>query len=369
MGRIVKPARPSGEVGGQAILDDSRVRSNEETESLMKEHSRYIETTWMLSASKPLNIPRLRASIRYFSDAESQDLALTARKRNLFARHSWENPFYVRRIESLGDNTVIELFLRGQPDETIPFAEGMADLLEKLAVLSTTLVTNRRVLHHQLAISPHRRPYFDLTIGPRFYYLRSKSKSDPGIRPIVIDEKFLNRFQRCGFQQIAELCASEKEMAFRTRAALTWLFESRMESSLSAAVVKTAIALESLLIFDESEPIGKSLSERIALIVSRDPNMRRQLSSAVKKFYGSRSGIVHGGHRKTKSVMPSLVEGIDRITLLTCLTIAANPIMSDSVKVLSDYCEDQRWGAPDPKIRSPFPATYLSQAVKLCLKN
>jgi hypothetical protein len=323
----------------------------------------------MLSASEPLNIPHLRASIRYFSDNESQVLAATAKKRNIFARHSWENNFYVQRIESLADNTVIELFRRGQPDETIPFAQIMTDFLEKLAVLSTTLVTARGVLHRQLAISPHRRPYFDLTIGPRFYYLRSKSKLDPAIRPIVIDEKFVNRFQRCGFQQIAELCGSEREMGFRMRAALTWLFESRMESSLSAAVVKTAIALESLLVFDESEQIGKSLSERIAFVVSTDPKMRRQLNIAVKKFYNSRSGIVHGGRRKTGIFSSHLIEGMDRIMLLTCLAIAANPTMNNSVKDLSDYCEDQRWGAPDPQTRTPFPAAYLSQAVKLCLEN
>jgi len=198
----------------------------------------------MLSAREPLVIPRLRASIRYFPEKESQDLALTARKRNVFARHSRENSFYVQRIESLAHNTVIELFLPGQPDDTIPFAQIITDSLEKLAVLSTTLVTGRAALHRQLAISPYRRPYFDLTIGPRFYYLRSKSKPDPAIRPITIDAKFLSRFQRCGFPQIAELCGSEREMAFRMRGALTWLFESRMEASLSAVAINTASAAE-----------------------------------------------------------------------------------------------------------------------------
>jgi len=150
---------------------------------------------------------------------------------------------------------------------------------------------------------------------------------------------------------------------------LTWLFESRMESSLSAAVVKTGIALESLLVFDESEQIGKSLSERIAFVASTDPKMRRQLNIAVRKFYNSRSGIDHGGRRKIRTSSSSLIQGVDRIMLLTCLAIAANPTMNNSVKGLSDYCDDQRWGAPDPQIRTPFPAAYLRQAVKLCLES
>jgi hypothetical protein len=138
---------------------------------------------------------------------------------------------------------------------------------------------------------------------------------------------------------------------------------------MSAAVVKTAIAMESLLVFDQSEPVAKSLSERAAFIVSPDPDIRRKVASLFKKFYDARSGVVHGGRRKATSLTPNLIEGMDRVALLVCLTIGANCALWDSTQTLLDWCEGQRWGTPDSKIKVPFPNAFLNQAIDLCARE
>src|SRR5688572_12036648 len=105
---------------------------------------------------------------------------------------------------------------------------------------------------------------------------------------------------------------------------LDWLFESRLEPQLEASVVRTAIALESLLIFDKSESLARSLSERAAFILSPHPDRRREISRIVKRFYDARSRVVHGSHKKAKHLTPSLVESVDRLSMLLCLVIGTN---------------------------------------------
>ncbi len=321
----------------------------------------------MLSCQDTVQLQEPPAKIRFFSRAEAQELGQTVRKRNVFARHSWENNFYLGRIQSLADTSIIEVFLPGQPDDIIPQAQVIADVLEKLVLLSTTFVTKRDKLQQQLAISRHRRSVFDITIGPGYQYLRSKSKREFEVNPVVLDEKLSKRFERCGFRQLGSACASSEGLPSRIRSAIDWLFESRLEPALPAAIVKTAIALESMLIFDQSEPLARSLSERIAFIVSQDPSTRQQISALFKKFYDARSGVVHGSRKGPKGPSPGLLEGIDRITLLVCLTIGSNRNLWHSTQTLLDWCEGQKWGTPDTTVNIPFPSSLLSQAMDMCV--
>ena len=92
--------------------------------------SRYIRTTWMFNAKTPLLLPAISVSIRTISANESQKLMQDIRKRNVFMRHSWENDFYCRRIESLANKSVIEVHRQGNPDQIIPAAEKMVVCLD-----------------------------------------------------------------------------------------------------------------------------------------------------------------------------------------------------------------------------------------------
>src|SRR5215470_9042162 len=91
--------------------------------------SRFIRTTWMLSAATELSLPHFGACIRLMPRQEAAELAERMRRRHVFARHPWENNFYVQRAHELGD------------------------AIERLAVLSTVFATSRSQLHRQLGMS------------------------------------------------------------------------------------------------------------------------------------------------------------------------------------------------------------------------
>lgn len=328
-------------------------------------HSRYVRTTWMLNAQCNLEVPALKARVRFLSAQEAERLAETARRRNVFARHSWENNFYIQRIGELSNKTVIEVLRPGDPDDMLSEAKSVAGLLERLAVLSSTFAFPRSNLHRLLAITPDRSSTVDVTFGREFYYLRSKTKRAPDSKGIFIDERFTRRFERCGFPQMMAVCTAGGDIARRLEIASRWLFESRQEPSMSAAVVKTAIALEALLIASDSEPLTRSLSERAAFLLSQDSETRRVINRNIRKFYTARSAVVHGGRRRTRDLSIQMLEGIDRIMLLLCLITAANVSSWSSMDKLTAWCEDQRWGASAGTITRPFSGRYLTNALQL----
>ena len=326
--------------------------------------SRYIRSCWMLCARSELQLPD-KTSIRLFPENEADQLAEVTRKRNVFARHSWENSFYLQRIKALSNRTVIEVLRPGEPDDMINEAEQFAIALEKLAVLSTTFSMSRPELHRRLALSEHRRSVFDITIGREFNYLRSKSKPERLVQGITIDERFCRRFERCGFPTLLSFCVTNNDIARRVRRAVDWLFESRLEPGLTAAVVKTSIALESLLIFSESESLSSSLSERTAFILSPNAETRRKVSRLVKNFYDIRSGVVHGNRKKAAMLTARLLDIVDRLVLMVCLIIASNSDKWSSQESLREWSESQRWGSPSTNVLISFPVMHLRNALTM----
>ena len=322
----------------------------------------------MLSAETVLKFAD-SSNIRWFSAAEAEKLAEQVRKRNVFARHSWENNFYIQRVRGLADHTVIEVFRPGDPKGMSNEAERVASTLEKLTILSSTTILGKVHLQRKLGISSQPRTETDFVSSQDFHFLSSRARPSPPVAGIRIDEAFRRRFSRCGFDILADYVQLNTEISKRVLLSLNWLFDSRIEPRIPASVVKTSIALESLLIFSESESLAQSLAERAAFILSPNPNRRQQISRILKRFYDARSGIVHGSQRKAAKLTVSLLETVDRLAVLLCLIVAANSKLWITTEVLREWCEMQRWGAPSSEIKIPFPDTYLRNALALGQKE
>lgn len=330
--------------------------------------SRYLRTTHLFRAKNALSLPD-GTQIRFFTQGEAQELTELVRRRNVFARHSRENNFYLQRIEALADKPVIELLRPGDPDDMLDQAAWAAEWAEKTVFLSATLAIQRKQLYKLIGVGVSWPTAFDLTIGRGFRYLRSKSRRQHQGDGILIDSTFVNRFNRCGFPALHSVCVDNTGMSDRMRLVVGWLYESHQEPHLPAALVKTAIALESLLIFSESESLAKTLAERAAFILSPDPAVRETIARIVKQFYEARSGVVHGSQKKARKLTLHLVEGMDRLALLLCLVIARNISQWSSKEALQSWCEKERWGSPSSSVQMPVSPSYLKKAINICLKG
>jgi hypothetical protein len=305
------------------------------------------------------------ACIKFFSENDARLLAEEVRKHNVFARSRWQNSFYIRRAEELAGKTVIELFRPGTPDEIVEEERIAAAFLERLVVLSSTFSISRTELHRKLGISKRAKTASDFVVGPEFRYLRSQSPNQWTGRGLKIDGRFNRSFYRNGFGNLVATHAAKGDMAQRIRAALQWLFESRIETNIESSVVKTAIAYERLLIFAESESLAQSLAERTAFILSEDANQRVELSKIVKAFYDTRSGVVHGSQRKLRRFSPRLLEKADRIALLLCLKLAANSALWPVADPVRIWCENQKWGQTTEPLLQGFSNRALNSTLRL----
>ncbi len=325
--------------------------------------SQYLRTTSLLRAEKELHIATAR--IRTINSGEAQAIALDIHRRNVFARHSWENNFYVKRAKELEGRTVIEFEIKGDPRESMSRAQARADQLERLALISTVFSLNRRKFLKYVGPAIRKIPEYDLMLGPNFRYIRSHLKQPPTIKPLVVNDTFVRSFKRSGLALASErLLTGNSEILKKVDRALVWLLQSRFDTSLESALVKTAIALETLLVVSTSEPLGHTLSERIAFLLARTPEARSSLARVVKNFYSLRSGIVHGGTRKKQAISDSVVDSMNRLATLCSICIATNADRIKRVDGLREWVESARWGRPAFDLTLPFSNTFVKQAMK-----
>jgi hypothetical protein len=329
---------------------------------LPKIESRYIRNTWIFSSQTSLEFLD-SSKLRFFSSNEAETLAEKVRKRNVFARHSWENNFYYQRAKDLANQTVIEVCHPGDPQAMREKAEEIASHVERIAVLSSTLVLKKKDFLRKLGINTKPRAELNFAYSPDFQFISSTSKKIPKTEGLLIDKTFSKRFDQCGFYDLTAYVQSKSDLANRVYLSLQWLFDSRIEPRIQASVVKTSIALESLLIFTESESLAQSLSERAAFILSCNPTRRELISRILKRFYEVRSGVVHGSQKKAKKLTSALLETVDRIALLLNLVISANSKTWIDTAGLREWCETQRWGEPSNQITIPFPDIYLKNVL------
>ena len=325
----------------------------------------YLRTSWILNAQVPILVPTLGVAIRCLTQREVVDLAEAARRANPFVRHIVSGTRYLERIHNLVDQTVVQVIRPKFSEHAQAEMIALADLTERTVILCSSLSVKKTTLLRQLAIGPGRRPGFDLTVGPHFRPIRSRVYSSRTSTGILIGRRLCARFENCGFRRLTEVCASGTEIGDRLKACLWWLSESRQDPDLANAIVKTSIALESLLGLSESEPLSRTLAERAAFVLGENPVQRKQLSQAFRRFYDARSALVHG--RKPRAGlgfnMDSL-EAVDRLVILTTLAVAANSSVWDSGDSIRLWCEDQRWGITAQQASLPFSSRYVEFALR-----
>lgn len=114
---------------------------------------------------------------------------------------------------------------------------------------------------------------------------------------MIIDESRLSTMNALGLPIINEVLASQDRTDFQQRllAALDLYSRSPLERDHGSRMVYVFAAIESLLLRNDSEPIVQNVSERIAFLISDDPQQRKAIVKNVKEAYGLRSKFLHHG--------------------------------------------------------------------------
>jgi hypothetical protein len=332
----------------------------------MNEASVYLQTSSRLRAEDDLSLAASTAAstrIYRLDQTRCEQLLMSVRRQNVFLRVRGDRDFYLRQIQALADRTVIEVQLMGRPAEMLPRAAAVADVAERVVMLAASLAMRKKDYLRALGISSHG-DQIGLARSADCMAFSSRTKRRPRARGLLLSRQLTSRVTRAGFDELYRVCILGAFPGPRVKAALDWLVESRCEPRFDAAVVKTAIALESLLSLSERGSIARSLAERTAFLLSSDPRIRDQASRAINRFYQLRSETVHAG-RRGKPAPGAILDGVDRLVTLVMLQLAGNASEFPDEPALRKWLNNERWGRPS-QLAQPYSGSHVRAALGLC---
>ncbi len=325
----------------------------------------YLRTTPRLDVAGTLKFGS--ATLRRWTEQEAEVLADRLRRRTVFARHSAERDLYAEKAKALAMATVMEIVFPDNHDLVADDIRAAGDLHERLLFLVDTWARKRPAIHRALGVSVHSHGHeaIDLLAAANLSHVSTQMKRTTSRQGVAIDAtKTARRAKRLGLDAaiVSNLWRTRCETAGRIRSALEWLEQSKLEARHDAAIVKTAIGLETLFVFNGSEPPRRAVSERLAYLLGETASERMALSRALSKFSDLRSAVVHGGRRRNLPV--SILDHVDRLLLLACLGIAGQMASSQTTEKLRSWFESLRWGAVSLPPQIPSSRALVRQALR-----
>jgi len=128
------------------------------------------------------------------------------------------------------------------------------------------------------------------------------------VRTYEIDEEAVDLFKKLGLSKISQILmkpqSDRTDMESRLLTAINFFGKAVQETDSIDAFLKTTIAMETLLIRDNTEPITGNLAERTAFLLGDSLEARLELRKLVSTLYGTRSRITH--HGSTDNAVASL---------------------------------------------------------------
>ena len=121
------------------------------------------------------------------------------------------------------------------------------------------------------------------------------------LKPIerwIIDDRLLEVYRQDGLQALSDILAQDKRSEFEEKVidSLIWYSKSCLESNLSDKLIYILVGLESILLRNTNEPIGKNIRERMALLIRDSVDERKSVIKNVQKTYRLRSSFLHHGN-------------------------------------------------------------------------
>lgn len=100
-----------------------------------------------------------------------------------------------------------------------------------------------------------------------------------------------------GLQELCDICSSEVLSDFQEKLIASLLIYNRGNVTRNAVekLVYVLVALETMLLRDQREPIQANVGERLAFIVGKDAAERQKVAALTKSCYNTRSRFIHHG--------------------------------------------------------------------------
>lgn len=163
----------------------------------------------------------------------------------------------------------------------------------------------------------------------------------PDSRAVFLNTQHIDYSFKIGLQRLHDILIANKRSELDEAVLEAVLLYSRctVAKEPTDKLVYILVGLESILLRDPNEPVTQSLSERIAFLVARDLEKRKQVVQAIKKAYKLRSDFLHhGASFESLEILRQLME----IAWNAVRGLIGSTCELKTRKELLDYLDDQR---------------------------
>jgi len=117
--------------------------------------------------------------------------------------------------------------------------------------------------------------------------------------PYELYNEHLEHLQRIGLSKIGNILLKEPNqrspLERRLVNSIVWISKATQDPFDEDKFLSLCISMESLLCRDEKEAVAKTMAERLAFLLSTDPEKRRNIYKKGRKIYNIRSRLAHEG--------------------------------------------------------------------------
>lgn len=169
--------------------------------------------------------------------------------------------------------------------------------------------------------------------------LHTKSDNVGSVRNFIIDDKALDQMKKIGATKLASFLTDApinqyKECLLR---ATHWFSSATTQLETENSFLHLIIALESLFTQENGNPITNTVAESTALLIANNLESRKEVKARIKRYYGIRSGIAHGGKKEVSEI--DLLNLIYIVQIVIIILLEKSESMQTQ-KDLMQYIED-----------------------------
>lgn len=194
----------------------------------------------------------------------------------------------------------IRLLAEPERATEIAFEEAEA-AISLLRFFSHCNFSPRRISYCTLRGKEHVESAKSLIIdsGKIEYY--NRAVIDKSLPYWELTNELITEFKRAGLEILDNLLSVNTRTDFQEAllASLLQYSKNCLAKDPSDKLVNILVALESIILKDENEPIKKNIGERMAALFGQSKDERKEIIDNVSKTYDLRSKFIHHGYRVT----------------------------------------------------------------------
>lgn len=161
------------------------------------------------------------------------------------------------------------------------------------------------------------------------------------VRSFEINEATIQRMNEIGVFRLSDALSKKQannleETLIR---AIHWFSVALTQNESGNAFLFLIVALESLFKAEKGNSIGGTVAESVAFIMSDNLDGRKKIITLVRKYYGKRSGVAHGGN---KSISNSELLNLINIVGTTIMVVIEKLKEINTQKELMNWIEEMK---------------------------